>query len=464
MTPEELKKLQDELAALADEARGLGTSDEDNARWTVIEKSMADITSKLTAEANAAATSIARTKTLQAAEHFLNAPATSLVQGNTKSAPRTNDKPEADERDDNAIVRTGSVKHFKTAKDAYGFGMWFLGAVCGQDSGLDYCKKNGIKIEVKGATTGLNSDAGALIPVQYSNTIIDLREKFGIFRQEVMAEPMTSESMVVPRSVGGLTAYPVGEAAAGTSSKTAWDNVELTARKWMVLTKYSSEVNEDTIVAWADRMAYEIAYAFALAEDTAGFLGDGTSTYHKITGVIPKLTGLSGTVAYIAGLVVASGNLWSEITLADFSRTKGRLPAYARQRGNAKWFCSSTFHAEVMEKLALAAGGNTAANIVNGSEQLTFLGLPVVLAQALPIVEANSQVPCLLGDLNQAVTFGDRRGITLALSEHSDFANDNIDIKGTERFDINVHDVGNADATAGNRKAGPVVGLITAAG
>jgi HK97 family phage major capsid protein len=61
--------------------------------------------------------------------------------------------------------------------------------------------------------------------------------------------------------------------------------------------------------------------------------------------------------------------------------------------------------------------------------------------------------------------FGDRRGVTVDMTDSNDddFENNLISIRGTERFDINVHDVGNASATASQREAGPIVGLITAA-
>jgi HK97 family phage major capsid protein len=49
---------------------------------------------------------------------------------------------------------------------------------------------------------------------------------------------------------------------------------------------------------------------------------------------------------------------------------------------------------------------------------------------------------------------GTRRGITIATSEHIYFETDEIGIRGTERFDINVHDIG--DTT----NAGPIVALI----
>jgi hypothetical protein len=38
-----------------------------------------------------------------------------------------------------------------------------------------------------------------------------------------------------------------------------------------------------------------------------------------------------------------------------------------------------------------------------------------------------------------------------------------VAVRGIERFDINVHDVGNATATAADKSPGPIVGLITAA-
>jgi hypothetical protein len=53
--------------------------------------------------------------------------------------------------------------------------------------------------------------------------------------------------------------------------------------------------------------------------------------------------------------------------------------------------------------------------------------------------------------------FGDRRGIGVSLSEHDAFQVDELALRAVERFDINVHGVGDAS------EAGPIVGLRTAA-
>jgi len=122
-----------------------------------------------------------------------------------------------------------------------------------------------------------------------------------------------------------------------------------------------------------------------------------------------------------------------------------------------------------MKKLVYAAGGVTGTEINDGVRQRTFLGYPVEFAQSMPTAEANSQVCALFGDLQKAADFGDRRSETISFSDtaviggESLWERDQLGIRGTQRFDINVHDVGNAHATAASRVPGPIVGLITAA-
>jgi HK97 family phage major capsid protein len=254
----------------------------------------------------------------------------------------------------------------------------------------------------------------------------------------------------------------VGENTAITESTKSWDRVSLTAKKLAVLTKISSELNEDSVIDLGNDLAQEISYAFAEKEDQCGFNGDGTSTYGGIVGVRAAFLNLSATRANIAGLVVGTGNAYSELTLADFEAVVGRLPQYA-DTPNARWFCHRSFYWNVMIKLMLASGGVTEAEVSRQGRMVPFLGYPVVFSQIMPSVEANDQVCAVFGDLAKAADFGDRRQTTLATSEHLNFAEDEIAIRGTERFDINVHDVGNADGTAANRVPGPIVALATAA-
>lgn len=370
-------------------------------------------------------------------------------------------------------VRTNNFKDgngFTAVEKAYGFGQW-VGATVGRSpQSQQWCREHGIPlVQMTGErernfvhVENVNTTGGFLVPPIWENELIDLRESYGVVRKLFKNRPMTSDTLNIPRRTGGLTAYWVSDAQAITESTKGWDLVGLSAKKIGVLAKYSSELAEDAIINIADDLAGEIAYAFAKLEDDSGLIGDGTSTYGGITGVTQALLGLSATRANIAGLVVGTGNLWSELTLADFNYCKARLPKYAAQSKNCVWVCSQQFWSAVMERLALAAGGITDAMIAAGF-QPRFLGYPVVLSQSMPILEANDHVACLLGDFSLGAAFGDRRMTTIALSEHVDFASDQLNIRGTERFDIVVHDVGNQSATAASRVAGPIVGLLTAA-
>lgn len=359
-------------------------------------------------------------------------------------------------------ARAGRVTAFSGSdadKKAYRFGKAMC-AILGHNPSREYCEKNGIKLLSNGEAT--NAGGGVLVPMEFSNDLIDLREKYGVFRRNAKVEPMSSETRSVPRRVGGVTAFFVGEGKDIEESAKEWDNVQLTAKKLAALVKYSTELSEDAIINIGNDLAEEISYAFAKKEDACGFIGDGTSTYGRIVGAATALKNLDSTIGNIAGLKVGTGNAYSELVLADFTGTAALLPEYADDM-NAKWYCHRTFYFAVMLQIALAAGGVPAEEIREGLRQPKFLGYPVEITQTMPKTEGNSQVCCLFGDLRRAAKLGDRRQVTIATSEHAAFATDELTIRGTERIDINVHDVGNASSTAANRQPGPIVGLITAA-
>ena len=85
-----------------------------------------------------------------------------------------------------------------------------------------------------------------LVPEQMMASVIDLREQYGVFRQEATIVPMGRDTVNWPRRTGGLTAYFVGENTALTESQVSWDNVNLTAKKLGVLTRFSTELDEDS--------------------------------------------------------------------------------------------------------------------------------------------------------------------------------------------------------------------------
>jgi HK97 family phage major capsid protein len=349
----------------------------------------------------------------------------------------------------------------KAHERAYALGMWARGAFLHDPAGAKFCEQNGIKM-----LAHMEGDQGAggwLVPEQVSTDIIDIREEFSPFRQYADVEPMTSDHATFPVAKGGLKAYPVGEGQDATESQVSGDSISLTAKKWLVWARNSSELSEDAFISWADKMSYEMGRAFAEAEADCGFSGDGTTTYHGIMGIVPALKAQDDTIANIPGLQVASGNAWGEIILNDFISTTAKVSNRTIRGGDLRWYCSQQFYTNVMVKLAMAAGGNAAGEIVNGVARHTFLGYPVVITPALPTTESNSSVPCLFGSIRDAVKFGDRKGVSLFMTEHLYAKSDMVAWRGRERFDINCWNLGDKNASSPDSKFGGVAGLIMAA-
>jgi HK97 family phage major capsid protein len=410
------------------------------------------------------------------------------------------------------VKRYGSLKNFKgegAEERAYRFGLWGVANYLKNTRRIDpeqeeyllsfipkRCKEMGIGLKWvpvaedsegtafkgilgsregvvgKAANEALNTSSAFTVPDEFQNDMIDLREKYGVFRQNAKTVPMASDTRSDPRRKGGVISYFIGEDQPGTQSVPTKDRVRLTAKKLMVLSKMSNEVREDSILNLGDDLAGEIAYSFAHTEDQCGFIGDGSSTYGGIVGATNALTNL-GTIANVLGLQVASGSgyasSYGSIVLSDFNGVIGRLPEYADDN-NAKWYVHRSFWGTVMQKLLMAGGGNKVSDLQGGAREKTFAGYPVVCTQVMPKTPAVNQVVALFGDLERAASFGDRRMMTVALSDIAlnSFEQDEIAIRGTERFDINVHDVGEVTgATARDPvmglTAGPIVGLITAA-
>jgi HK97 family phage major capsid protein len=384
---------------------------------------------------------------------------------------------DADPKKSRAIAYSamGGLKHIdlygnrhQDEELAYRFFNWYVaatpafhGSALAQKS-IQFCQDNGIPT-VKALNEGINEQGGALVPPEFDNMLIRLLEQFGVFRRFARMNQMASDTKMIPRRTGGVTAAWVGEGAAITDSTPTYDNVQLVAKKLAARVIMSSEITEDSAISIADQLAFEIGTAFALAEDQAGFLGDGSPTYGGITGITQKLLGLSGTIGNIAGLVVATGNLFSEFILTDFNAVVARLPQYA-DTAQSSWYCHRSFYYGTMQRLELAAGGNTIREIATGDRAARplFLGYPVNFTQVMPSTDANSQIAAILGDLTMGAVMGDRRSRTLFTDPFSLSANDQIAVRGTERIDIIIHDVGNAHATPASRVPGSIVALISA--
>jgi len=341
-------------------------------------------------------------------------------------------------------------KVFEDPELARGFGLFVMSLTHESMKQRQLCTE-----EMDSVTRDMASDpdsaGGALIGHEFSMRMKRMLELRGVFRRNAFPMPMTMGELTFLKQVGEVVVYLLSENAAGTSSDASFSNVTLHAKQWGTLTYYPVTLGMDAAVAVGELVARSIVDAMALKEDNIGFLGDGTSNYFGIKGIIPKLIDLNG-VDEGGSIILGSGNLMSEFVLNDFEKVAGQLPEYPGI--NPKWYCSRWFYYNVMIKLLLASGGVTASEI-EGKRERMFLGDPVEITQVMPKTDANSQIACLYGDLRYAATVGDRQQMTIESSAGYKFAERQITVLGTQRVAISVEDLG--DAT----NAGPVIGLMS---
>jgi len=467
-----LKKLQDKSAAIVAEMRSMLDTCEKEDRQLGSEghEKEKDLYASLEKRSEDTLTEIDAEKKLEAREKLLAAvPDPNEDTEEEKNEQRVNGrepKPPKKLTLPATVRRLTSLRSFKgdnADAEAYGTGMWLLATVFRNpnyvnDRAIQFCREHGIIMQAgsfeerTAQAEGANTLGGWLVPDILERTIIDLRETYGVFRNNTRVIAMGSDVSNIPRRASGLTGYFVAENTAVTESNKTWDAVQLVAKKLAVLCKYSTELNEDAIISIADDLAFEIGYTFANKEDQCGFNGDGTSTYGGMYGAVVKIN--DGNHAASIFTATTAHTAFSTLTLADFHGVTGILPQYAKP--NAKWYVSGPGFANSMERLMYAGGGNTVSTIGGGSGP-SFLGYPVVISQVLNTTLAAdvSAIKLLFGDLRLSSTMGTRRGIMIRSSSERYMELDQIGMLGTERFDIVNHDLG--DGTT----AGPLVALKT---
>jgi HK97 family phage major capsid protein len=332
---------------------------------------------------------------------------------------------------------------FTDADEAEAFGAYARKCIMGN---FEYAQARAdADIVKKTQTEGLNTGGGATVPIEFMNSLIWLTEQYGVTRQLASVWKMSRDTIVVPRKTSIPTMTYTAEAAAITAADAAYDNVQLVARKGTILTQISNELLQDSAINIADDTARSIAEAVAIGEDSAYFLGDGTSTYGNQTGLTAALP--SG--AYIN----ASGGSWSAVTAADIFGIMGSVQNVNTAR--LAFVCSRQFFVQVMMKLDNATSQFRELITGNLGGSATWKGYPVYFSQVMPTATAATQRCLYFGDFQGASCIGDRQQLSIATSEHRYFDQDMIAVRGTTRFNTVIHGDGRASTV------GPIAALVT---
>ena len=333
---------------------------------------------------------------------------------------------------------------------ARSFGLYVMAGV-GGDSRARSALKSEFK-DVYERAWGDDPSSSPVTTVEVSNRIQRLVEDNGVFARDAFKMTMPASNLTFGRQTGGLTVFKGSTPTEADGSEPTFAEINLNSDNWNVLSIYPKDLEVDSAQAIGEMVALQIGEAYAEKIDDVGFTGDGTPASLDVFGITTRLQAING-VDDGGGVVLGSGNSWSEITLENFLEMKGR----ARFARKGKFYGSQEFYWTVAARLILASGGVTAADI-EGVRQLSLLGSAYEVVHSMPRVEGNSQICCLYGDLSRSSTHGVRQEMMIEESRHAKFIARQVTVMASQRHDIANHSLGD-DTTAG-----PMVGLMTQSG
>jgi hypothetical protein len=204
---------------------------------------------------------------------------------------------------------------------AYRSGQWLLATVGQNAKAQRWCRENGLgdHIELRVGTTDSDTVGGYTVPDEMEQSIIDLRASTASrgasragarwratpsrSRSARAASPPTSSRRTTPASRRATRAGPTS-----TWSRRPWRRSRSSAR-----------TSRKTRIDVVDDLVQEQAYAFALKEDQCWLIGDGTSTYGGMQGLITLFEATALRLAHAA----TSTTLFAEYDNTDLTAVMG---------------------------------------------------------------------------------------------------------------------------------------------
>lgn len=362
------------------------------------------------------------------------------------------------ERDFKRLARKGATV-FDNAKDAEAFGHWLIAKTAlGEKVGVDRRNAAAKALDnhgIKANTTNFTSSGGALVPTEFNANFWDYQAEYGIARRECDVVPMNSDSIETPKNAGGdgggFITYFTGEAVQITESQMNFASIPLNAKTLNVFGLMSRQLVDDTAVNIGEKGAQSIATASLKREDECLFIGNGTSTYGGINGLANQF----GSTATTDIRSVTGGGTMEAHTLGNLHSVVAKVgDAY---RTGSKWYGSPAAKSVIIDRLLAAQGGVTWQETANGDLYMRVLGYEFVEVNVMnsSIDASGDAIDLYFGNLAAAASFGDRNSLEVETNPHEFWSRNAIGIKGYDRFDINVHELGNV----ANSVASPIVAL-----
>jgi HK97 family phage major capsid protein len=455
---DELASVLAEMGALEDEGAGEEAAEGEAVEAASADRSVVEAVEARQAQYDALVAKAERIKAAIAKEEAREAKKQELLKVLNRAAPAPVETTEMKTRIEPVSYRGYKPGVFETPEVAHRCGQW-LKSLNGDREATRWCVDH-LGSEFRDMGGQVNSTGGAVVFEDFSNSLVRLVETFGVSMNLAQRVTMSSDTLLVPKRLSGVTGYWLSENTTIQTSDPTATMVQLVLKKLAAATRVSNELLADNAISVAQWLVQEYATTISGTLDDAFFNGDGTlGSYGGIRG-LEQINDGTHTASVASA---ASGNTTlATLDIDDYLGALAKLPRYAI--GTSAWYMHPAVYHQSVQRMMLSsgtvgsgtvgalAGGNTAANLAQGTPN-TFLGLPVVWVLKMRSAPTTGQIYAYVGDLSLSSIMANKGDMQIASSTDRYFEVDQTAWRVTYRVDINHHSLGD------NTTAGPVVAL-----
>jgi HK97 family phage major capsid protein len=268
------------------------------------------------------------------------------------------------------------------------------------------------------------------LPSTYSGEIRELISEYGVVRRKMTHYPIGMGTAKPPRT-GTRPAFGsiVMSATFGEKSP-SFTFASLESHKLGGIVRVPRELDEQSVVPLGRFLARYGAVEFARAEDTWGFLADGSPTYENVKGIVTVARENSKTVT-----LAATKTKPSDATLDDLRALRRMVNKAALNGRMSGYFLDSTWETR-LAAFRTSAEPNVYLRLPDGSAILD--GYPIYWTDVLEpfgTAAAPDKAIAVFG-APAFWWFGEHGSPRVDTSEHIWFANDQLAVRFIEEIDF----------------------------
>lgn len=282
--------------------------------------------------------------------------------------------------------------------------------------------KKAFEIMKKALNEGTGNAGGFVVPVEYATEVYRTVQSYSQMRGLATVLPMSTSTMKIPAVTTAPTVYKVSELSAATASQPTFSQYTLTAEKYVGLTYWSNEVEEDTFVQnWSNYLAVQFGEQIAKKEQTD---------------IISSATAGSEGFLTVSGVtnvdMAATKTTFADITWDNLADMLAQLEAISTVEAQNSTF---VMHPTVFNYLRKSKASTGGEYFVLPAPQDNVVaqawGRPIVLCNEMPSSTAISTKFVALADWKRHLIIGDNRALTATVSTEGS-------IGGSSLFEIDA--------------------------